>query len=48
MWMVYGVFRANSFGSATVDIAKDQYVITTGPYAIVGLNDTRVCVAIVR
>ena len=35
MWMVSRVFEANSFGSATVEIAKDQKVISTGPYAIV-------------
>jgi protein-S-isoprenylcysteine O-methyltransferase Ste14 len=35
MWMVYQVFRANSFGSATVGLTKDQHVISTGPYAIV-------------
>jgi protein-S-isoprenylcysteine O-methyltransferase Ste14 len=35
MWMVYRVFKENSFGSATVEIAKDQKVISTGPYAIV-------------
>lgn len=35
MWMVYRVFKENSFGSATVEIAKDQRVISTGPYAIV-------------
>ena len=35
MWMVYLVFKENSFGSATVEIAKDQKVISTGPYAIV-------------
>ncbi|HTU49118.1 MAG TPA: isoprenylcysteine carboxylmethyltransferase family protein [Acidobacteriaceae bacterium] len=35
MWMVFRVFKANSFGSATVKIAKDQKVISTGPYAIV-------------
>lgn len=35
MWMVYRVFKANSFGSATVDVVKDQRVIDTGPYAIV-------------
>lgn len=34
MWMVYLVFKENSFGSATVEIAKDQKVISTGPYAI--------------
>jgi len=35
MWMVYCVFKANSFGSATIEIADDQRVISTGPYAIV-------------
>ena len=35
MWMVYRVFKENAFGSTTVEIAKDQKVITTGPYAIV-------------
>jgi protein-S-isoprenylcysteine O-methyltransferase Ste14 len=35
MWMVSRVFKANSFGSATVEITNDQKVISTGPYAIV-------------
>jgi protein-S-isoprenylcysteine O-methyltransferase Ste14 len=35
MWTVCRVFKANSFGSATIEIAKDQTVISTGPYAIV-------------
>jgi len=35
MLMVFRVFKENSFGSATVDIAKGQRVISTGPYAIV-------------
>ncbi len=35
MWMVYRVFKENSFGSATVEVATDQRVISTGPYAIV-------------
>ena len=35
MWMVYRVFKENSFGSATVEIASGQKVISTGPYAIV-------------
>lgn len=35
MWMVYRVYRENSFGAATVGIARDQKVISTGPYAIV-------------
>jgi protein-S-isoprenylcysteine O-methyltransferase Ste14 len=35
MRMVYQVFKENSFGSATVEIQKDQKVVSTGPYAIV-------------
>ncbi len=35
MWMVYRVFKENSFASATVEIGKDQRVISSGPYAIV-------------
>lgn len=35
MWMVFLVFKENSFGSAIVEVAKDQKVISTGPYAIV-------------
>ncbi len=35
MWMVFRAFKENSFGSATVEVAKDQRVIATGPYAIV-------------
>ena len=34
-WMVYRVFKENSFGSATIEIASGQRVISTGPYAIV-------------
>lgn len=35
MWMVYRVFKANSFGSATVKISEHQRVVSDGPYAIV-------------
>lgn len=35
MWMVYRVFKENSFGSSIVEIRQDQKVISTGPYAIV-------------
>jgi protein-S-isoprenylcysteine O-methyltransferase Ste14 len=35
MWMVYRVFKENSYGSATVEIRQEQEVISTGPYAIV-------------
>jgi protein-S-isoprenylcysteine O-methyltransferase Ste14 len=30
---VFFVFRANSFSSATIELASDQKVISTGPYA---------------
>lgn len=45
MWMVYRVFRENSFGSATVEVVKDQKAISTGPYAIVR-NPMYSCAAI--
>jgi len=32
---VYFVFRENSFTSATIELAPDQKVISTGPYAVV-------------
>ena len=35
MWMVFRVFKENSYGSTTVEVADDQKVISTGPYAIV-------------
>jgi protein-S-isoprenylcysteine O-methyltransferase Ste14 len=37
MWwlVVFVVFRVNSFASTTVEIAADQRVVNTGPYAIV-------------
>jgi protein-S-isoprenylcysteine O-methyltransferase Ste14 len=35
MWMVDRVFKANSFGAATVQVTEGQKVISTGPYAIV-------------
>ncbi len=35
MWMVFRVFKENSFGFATVEVSKNQRVISTGPYAIV-------------
>jgi protein-S-isoprenylcysteine O-methyltransferase Ste14 len=35
-WLaVFFVFRENSFSSATIELAPDQKVITTGPYALV-------------
>ncbi len=35
LWIVYRVFKENSFGSTTVELNKGQRVISTGPYAIV-------------
>jgi protein-S-isoprenylcysteine O-methyltransferase Ste14 len=35
-WLaIYFVFRENSFGSATIELAPDQTVISSGPYALV-------------
>ena len=34
-WMIYRVFRTNSFASSTVEISSGQTVISTGPYGIV-------------
>ena len=34
-WIIFVVYRENSFTSATIEIAEDQKVISTGPYAIV-------------
>jgi len=35
LWMVYRVFKENSFGSTTVRTTEGQKVISSGPYAIV-------------
>ena len=35
LWIVARVFRANTFTAATIGVAQDQQVVTTGPYAIV-------------
>ncbi|MGY3450964.1 methyltransferase family protein [Bradyrhizobium sp. USDA 4353] len=32
---IWRVFRENSFAAATVEVARDQTVISTGPYAVV-------------
>lgn len=34
-WIVYRVFRANTFTSAVIEVAGEQQVIDTGPYAVV-------------
>ncbi len=33
--IIYFVFKENSYSSATIEIAPDQVVISTGPYALV-------------
>jgi protein-S-isoprenylcysteine O-methyltransferase Ste14 len=33
--LIARVYRENSFTSATIDVARDQQVVTTGPYAVV-------------
>jgi protein-S-isoprenylcysteine O-methyltransferase Ste14 len=33
--IIFFVFRENSFSSATIEVAADQKVISTGPYALV-------------
>jgi protein-S-isoprenylcysteine O-methyltransferase Ste14 len=33
--IIFRVFQENTFASATIEVAKDQRVISTGPYAIV-------------
>jgi len=45
LWLVYLVFKENSFGAATVEVVKDQKVISTGPYAVVR-NPMYSCAAI--
>jgi protein-S-isoprenylcysteine O-methyltransferase Ste14 len=35
LWIVARVFRANTFTGATIGVAQDQQVVSTGPYAIV-------------
>jgi protein-S-isoprenylcysteine O-methyltransferase Ste14 len=35
MYLVFRVYRANTFTSATIEVAAEQKVITTGPYAVV-------------
>jgi protein-S-isoprenylcysteine O-methyltransferase Ste14 len=34
-WVVFRVFRVNTFTAGTVEVARDQSVVDTGPYAIV-------------
>ena len=35
LYIVFLVYRENSFSSATIEVAGDQRVISTGPYAVV-------------
>ena len=34
-FLIFFVFRANTYGASTIQVAKDQKVISTGPYALV-------------
>jgi protein-S-isoprenylcysteine O-methyltransferase Ste14 len=34
-YFIFPVYRENTFTSATIEVAVDQKVITTGPYAVV-------------
>lgn len=34
-YFIYRVYRENTFSSATIEVAKNQRVISTGPYALV-------------
>ena len=45
LWLVYLVFKENSFGASTVEIVEGQKVISTGPYAVVR-NPMYACAAI--
>ena len=33
--IIFFVFRVNSYAASTIEIASDQKVITTGPYAVI-------------
>lgn len=33
--IIFFVFRENTFTSGTIEVAQDQYVVTTGPYALI-------------
>jgi protein-S-isoprenylcysteine O-methyltransferase Ste14 len=35
LFVVFRVFRTNSFTSATIEVAREQTVVSTGPYAVV-------------
>jgi protein-S-isoprenylcysteine O-methyltransferase Ste14 len=35
LWIVFRVFRANSFTAATIEIGSEQRVVSSGPYACV-------------
>jgi len=35
LWIVFQVFRENTFTSATIEVQEEQRVISTGPYALV-------------
>lgn len=35
MFVVFRVFRANTFTSAVIEVGRDQQLVSTGPYAVV-------------
>jgi len=35
LWIVFLVFRANTYSAAIVDVERDQQLVSTGPYAVV-------------
>ena len=34
-WLIFRVYRENTFTSATIEVAQNQRVVSTGPYAVV-------------
>jgi protein-S-isoprenylcysteine O-methyltransferase Ste14 len=34
-YLIFIVYRENTFTSATIEVAEDQHVVSTGPYAVV-------------
>lgn len=35
LWIVFRVFRENTFTASTIQVAEEQQVVSTGPYAVV-------------
>ncbi|HET7033931.1 MAG TPA: isoprenylcysteine carboxylmethyltransferase family protein, partial [Casimicrobiaceae bacterium] len=34
-WLIFHVYRENTFTSATIEVSQNQQVVSTGPYAVV-------------